>query len=80
MNMPRGIYNRRFQGLPAAGQSLSFDCTANPSKQAEMSDFDDNNDDLPSVREIIARSKSKIDLTLDDNDDSTGDKNTIEVS
>jgi hypothetical protein len=42
-----------------------------------MSDSDD--DDLPSVREIIARSKSTIDLTLDD-DDSAGDENAIEVS
>jgi hypothetical protein len=45
-----------------------------------MSDFDDDDDDLPSVREIIARSKSKINLTLNDDDDSAGDKNTIEVS
>jgi hypothetical protein len=43
-----------------------------------MSDSDD--DDLPSVREIIARSKQVIDLTFDDNDDSDGDNNTIEVS
>ena len=78
--MPRGMRNRRFQGLAAAGQSLSSGCTADPSKQAEMSDSDDDDDDLPSVREIIARSKSKIDLTLDDDDDSAGDKNTIEVS
>jgi hypothetical protein len=48
-----------------------------PSEEAEMSDSDD--DDLPSVREIIARSKSTIDLTLDD-DDSAGDENAIEVS
>jgi hypothetical protein len=42
-----------------------------------MSDSDD--DSLPSVREIIARSKSEINLTLDDDDDSAGDKNAIEV-
>jgi len=52
--------------------------TADPSEEAEMSDSDD--DGLPSVREIIARSKSEIDLTLDDDDDSGGDKNAIEVS
>ena len=40
----------------------------------------DSDDDLPSVRDIIARSKSTIDLTLDDDDDSTGDENAIEVS
>ena len=51
--------------------------TADPSEEAEMSDSDD--DDLPSVRKIIARSKSTIDLTLDDDDDSTGE-NAIEVS
>lgn len=71
------MHDRQFQGLSAAGQSLSFGCTADPS-EAEISDPDD--DDLPSVREIIARSKSIIDLTLDDDDDSVGDKNTIEVS
>ena len=43
-----------------------------------MSDSDD--DDLPSVRKIIARSRSTIDLTLDDDDDSVNDKNVIEVS
>jgi hypothetical protein len=79
VNIPRGIRDRRFQGLPTAGQSLSSGCTADPSKQAEISDFDDDND-LPSVREIIARSKSKINLTLDDDDDSADDKNTIEVN
>jgi hypothetical protein len=41
---------------------------------------DSNDDSLPSVRKIIARSKSIIDLTPDDDDDSAGDKNTIEVS
>ena len=43
-----------------------------------MSDSDD--DDLPSVRKIIARSRSTIDLTLDDDDDNVSDKNVIEVS
>jgi hypothetical protein len=43
-----------------------------------MSDSDD--DDLPSVRKIIARARSTIDLTLDDDDDNTSDKNAIEVS
>jgi len=39
-----------------------------------------DDDNLPSVRKIIARSKSIISLTLGDDDDSTNDKNTIEVS
>jgi hypothetical protein len=51
---------------------------ADSSEKAEMSDSDD--DDLPFARKIIARSKSIIDLTLDDNDDSNSDTNTIKVS
>ena len=78
VNMPGLMHGRRFQGLPATDQSLSSSYTADPSEEAEMSDSDD--DDLPSVREIIARSKSTIDLTLDGDDASAGDKNTIEVS
>ena len=79
VNIPGLMHDRRFQGHLAAGQSLSSGCTAGPSEEAEMSDSDD--DDLPSVREIIARSKSTIDLTLDDDgDDSAGDENAIGVS
>src|SRR2546423_14155472 len=78
VNMPGLMHDRRFQGLPAAGQSLSSGCTADPLEEAEMSDSDD--DDLPSARKIIARSKSIIDLTLDGDDDSAGDENAIEVS
>jgi hypothetical protein len=37
------MHNRRFQGLPAVGQSLSSDGTADPSEKAEMSDSDDDN-------------------------------------
>jgi hypothetical protein len=78
--MPGLVHDRRFSGLPAAaGQSLSSDYTADPSEEAEISDSDDD-DGLPSVREIIARSKSTIDLTLDGDDDSAGDKNAIEIS
>jgi hypothetical protein len=51
---------RRFQGLPTVGQSLSSGCTANLSKEAEMSDSDDGG--LSSVRKIIARSKQAIEL------------------
>jgi len=77
-NMPGLMHGRRFQGLPAAGPSLSSGCKADPSEEAEMSDSDD--DGLLSARKIIARSKSTIDLTLDDDDDSAGDENAIEVS
>src|SRR5947207_2229497 len=72
VNMPGLMHDRRFPGLPAAGQSLSSGCIIDPLEEAEISDSDDD-DGLPSVREIIARSKSTIDLTLDD-DDNTGDK------
>src|SRR5271170_7366347 len=71
VNIPGLMHDRRFQGHPAAGQSLSSGCTADPSEEAEISDSDD--DDLPSVREIIARATPIIDLTFDDNDDSAGD-------
>jgi hypothetical protein len=66
--MPGLMHDRRFQGLPAIGQSLSSGCTADPSEEAEMSDSDDDN--LLSARKIIARSKLTIDLTLDDDVDS----------
>src|SRR5437588_7869867 len=78
VNIPGLMHDRRFQGLPAAGQPLSSGCMADLSEEAEMSDSD--NDNLFSVRKIIARSKSIIDLILDDDDDSAGDKNAIEVS
>ena len=68
--------DRWFQGLSAASQFLSPGCTVDPPEKAEMSDSDDN---LPSVRKIIARSKQVIDLTLDDNDDSDGDNNPIQA-
>jgi hypothetical protein len=55
VNMPRLIHDRRFQGLPAAGQSLMSGYTADLSEEVEM--FDSDDDSLPSVREIIARSK-----------------------
>jgi hypothetical protein len=79
VDTPGLMHKHRFQGLPAAGQSLSSSCTADSQEEAEVSDSDD--DDLPSVRKIIARSMAIIDLTLDDDDgDSNGDNNTIKVS
>src|SRR5277367_4836860 len=78
VNTPCLIHDLRFQGLPIAGQSLSFSYTAALWEEAEMSDSDDDN--LSSVRKIIARSRSIINLTLHDDDDSVSDKNVIEVS
>src|SRR5436853_7887600 len=59
VDTPGLMHSRRFQGFPAAGQSLSSGRTANSPEEAEMSDSDDD-DDLPSVRKIISRSKSTI--------------------
>jgi hypothetical protein len=73
VNMPGLMHDRSFQRLPPAGQS-----PADPSEEIGISDS--SNDDLPSVRKIIARSKPINNLTLDGDDDSAGDKNTIEVS
>jgi hypothetical protein len=67
-NTPGLMNNRRFQGLSAASRSLLSGCPVDPSEEAETCNSDD--DDLPSVEEIIARSKQVIDLTLDNNDDS----------
>jgi hypothetical protein len=50
------------------GQFLSFSCTAEPSEDGEI--FDSDDEDLPSLRKIIARPKQVIDLTFDDDDDS----------
>jgi hypothetical protein len=62
VDIPGLMHNRRLQGYPVAGQSLASDCTADPSEETEISDSDDDN--LPSVRKIIARSKSIIDLNV----------------
>ena len=70
--------NRQFQDLSTTAQSLSSGYTADLSEEAEISGSDE--DGLPSVRKIIARSRSTINLTLDDDDDSVSDKNVIEVS
>jgi hypothetical protein len=37
-----------------------------------MSDFDNDDDDLSFIKKIIARSKSKINFTFNDDDDSAG--------
>src|SRR5947199_10180227 len=49
VNIPGLMHDRRFQGLPAAGQSHSPGYTADPSETS-----DPDNDDIPSVRKIIA--------------------------
>jgi hypothetical protein len=58
----------RVRGAPAMGRFLSPGYKVNLSEDREISDSDD--DDLPSVREILAGLKQKevIDLTADDDD------------
>jgi hypothetical protein len=45
VNTPGLMHDRRFQGHPAAGQSLSSGCTADPEEEAETSDSDDDDDE-----------------------------------
>jgi hypothetical protein len=68
MDEPAPMDDRRFQLAPSRGQSFSSDCTADLS--------DDYN--FPSLRELLARPKQVIDLTLDDNNDK--DDDIIEIS
>jgi hypothetical protein len=65
---------RRFQAPPAVGQPLLSTRAAELSKDGEIFDFDD--DDLPSVRQILASSKRAIEvinLVCDDNNNNRGD-------
>jgi hypothetical protein len=74
---------RRFQAPPAADQLLPSARTADLSEDGETLDSDDD-DDLPSVKHILAsskRAKRVIDLTGDDDDDGEGgDGDFTEVS
>jgi hypothetical protein len=78
--------SRRFQALSVVGQSLPPAYAAELSEDGEIFDFDADDDDLPSVKQILASASSKratevIDLTCDDNGDSKDDDgNYIEVS
>jgi hypothetical protein len=81
MDLPVSM-NGRFQ-VPAAGQLLPSARTTDLSKDREI--FDSDNNDLPSVKQILAsskRSKQVIDLTGDDDDDDRegDDGDFIEVS
>src|SRR2546430_15428637 len=59
---------RRFRPPPAAAQPLPPACAAEPSEDGEIFDSAED-DDLPSVRQILASSKQVIDLTRDDDGD-----------
>jgi hypothetical protein len=57
---------RRFQAPPAVGQLLPPARTADLSEDGETLDSDDDDDDLPSVKQILAsskRAKRVVDLT-----------------
>jgi hypothetical protein len=73
-----------FKCPPAAGQLLPSARTTDLSKDREIFDSDDDDNDLPSVKQILAsskRPKQVIDLTGDDDDDREGDDGDfIEVS
>ena len=73
MDLPVSM-NGRFQ-VPAAGQLLLSARTAGLSKYREIFDSDDDDNDLPSVKQLLAssgRQKQVIDLTGDDDDDREG--------
>jgi len=76
MDVPASMNGRGFQAPPAVGQPLPPACAAELSEDGEIFDSDDADDDLPSVRQILAslrRPKQVIDLTGDDDGDSEGD-------
>jgi hypothetical protein len=86
MDLPVSM-NGRFQVPPAASQLLPSARTADLSKDREVFDSDDDGDDdndLPSVKQILASSKwpkHVIDLTGNDDDDrESDDGDFIEVS
>src|SRR3954451_19361910 len=69
---------------PAVGQPLPPACSAELSEDGEIFDSGDDNNDLHSVRQILASPKrviEVIDLACDDDGDSEGDDgNPIELS
>ena len=82
---PAGVDEWSLSSVPAAGQLLPSARTADLSKDREIFDSDvDDDNDLPSVKQILAsskRPKQVIDLTGDDDDDREGDEDDfIKVS
>jgi hypothetical protein len=83
MDVPALMYGRRFQAPPVIGQLLSPTYAAELSEDGEIFNSDDD-DNLPSVRQILAflrRVIKVINLTYNDNSDNKGDNNSYtEVS
>jgi hypothetical protein len=82
IDVPALINGCRFQASPAIGQPLPPTYAAELSEDREIFNSDDNadnnNDDLPSVRQILASASLKratkvIDLTYDDNNNNKSD-------
>jgi hypothetical protein len=78
MDVPASMNSRRFQAPSAVSQPLSPAYAAELSEDGEIFDSDDNDDDndFPSVRQILGSPKQVIeviDLTSDDDGDSEGD-------
>jgi hypothetical protein len=67
VNTPGLMHDRRFQGHPAAGQSLSSGCTADPSEEAETSDSDDDDDENAGDENAIEVSQLRITQTAEYN-------------
>jgi hypothetical protein len=55
VDVPASMNGGRFQAPPAVGQSLPPACAAELSEDGEI--FDSDDDDLPSMRQILALSK-----------------------
>jgi hypothetical protein len=85
MEVPASMDGGPFRAPPAGGQSLSPTRAAELSEDGEIFDSDDDdNDDLPTLRQILGSPKQvieMIDLTCDGEGDSEGDDgNHTEVS
>jgi hypothetical protein len=76
MDLPAPINNRGFQAPSAVGELLLSARTADLSEDGEALNFNDNDDYLPFVKQILAslkRAKRVINLIGDDGEGGDGD-------